>query len=202
MPSSVNITQFIEGPLKYGISYADNYELNIYADFTDTDTRNITLLCKDTNWPSYLFNLGEVHGINLGENEKRFPYTDTTNELEATFIVDKDLKVLKFFSDWFNRIYPNQQRGLKSQIRRFAYPSTYQSIAILSKLEKEHENHIKGAIIFNKFFPYSREISPISYSKTEPMEITMRFTYESYVEKYEAITPEERARLIRNLVRV
>lgn len=174
--------------MKSGPAYADMYEFKIFFDSAESSLRednNTILLCKEINWPSKTINLSNSTGINLGENEKRYPYALSSNELEATFTIDADLKIMKFFYKWMEAIYPASVNSIERPLRRFNYPSNYYATAIISKLERNSVGAREtGGIKLTEFYPYGQDIIPLAYDKTRPMELTMRFTFTETEEKF------------------
>lgn len=175
--------------MKSGPAYADMYEFKIFFDSSESklkEDNNTILLCKEINWPSKTLNLSNSTGVNLGENEKRYPYALSSNELEATFTLDKNLVVLQFFYRWMEGICPASQTSIERPLRRFNYPENYYATVVISKLERDHEGAIQtGYIRLTECYPYAQDIIPMAYDKTRPMELTMRFTFTETYEFFE-----------------
>ena len=201
MSRHVNLDEFINGPLKQGPAYTDMYCLSFYrnaSNISDKESTNVGLLCRDVNYPSYLLNLGSLNNRVLGENELKYPYSETKNDLEATFMVDRQLSTLKYFYKWHTSIFDNERSfsidagsGIRTGItgltetKRFNYPDNYKSTAILEKIERGSNIAIlTGAVYFKEIYPYARDISLMSYKKTDVMEVTMRFAYTDHFELY------------------
>ena len=169
-----------------GPAFSDIFELNI--DFNDSIQRvnsplqekiNLLLiLCKEISFPSKVMSLANAKGTNLGEDDKRYPYASTSNELEATFIVDADLLIIDFFNTWMEAIYRPTNNG-KRPLRRFAYPEDYYATGIIKKFEKGNikNNDYTSIMTLYEFYPYAQDIIPMSYSKKQPMDLTMRFAF-------------------------
>lgn len=183
MPKPYSIDKFIKGPLKRGVALSDIFEFGIILDNQSLSAKlnELLILCKDVNFPSSVMSLSNNHGVNLGENEKRYPYAKTTNELEATFIVDGDLRIVYFFEAWAEIIYETTKLLSGSSLRRFNYPENYYATARIKKFERgntlDSPKDYTAIMELTELYPYAQDIIPLGYDKTRPMDLTMRFTY-------------------------
>lgn len=79
-----------------------NYEK---VDKNDSDT--LRVLCEELSLPGVSSATGQARGINQGVNFK-YSHTRLYNDINFSFICDKNLTPLRFFQTWYNFIYETE----------------------------------------------------------------------------------------------
>ena len=155
---------------------------NLDQDFI---TRNLGLLCTDATLPSSAYATSEVKSNFMGVTQE-FAHTRMYTDMDLTFYVDNNYKVLGFFEAWMNYISGGGEIPLdsfhKGYYRRFNYPDNYKHDGIyIRKFEKDYKQTDKSMVYrLKNAFPKSMNSIPIAYGGSEIMKVTVSFNYDYY----------------------
>lgn len=151
-------------------------------------TRDLGLLCSDASLPSSAYATAEVKDNFMGVTQE-FAHTRMYTDIELTFYVDHDYKVLGFFEAWMNYISGGNQSGeptissySKGYYRRFNYPDYYKHNGIyIRKFEKDWKSNNRSMVYkLVNAFPKSVNSIPIAYGQSDLMKVSVSFNYDYY----------------------
>jgi hypothetical protein len=166
-----------------------------YADSTLTEdwiSRNVGILCADANLPSSTFATAEVKDNFIGVPQE-FAHSRLFTDIDFTFYVDTDYKILRFFEGWMDFISGAgaaqvENGGFnKGYFRRFQYPDSYKinnlSITKFERTLGSIEESFTLDYQFVNAFPKGITSIPVSYGPADLLKITVTFNYDRYVVK-------------------
>ena len=148
-------------------------------------TRDLGLLCSDASLPSSAYATSEVKDNFMGVTQE-FAHTRMYTDIDLTFYVDHDYRVLGFFEAWMNYISGGSQMTLsgfdRGYYRRFNYPDNYKHDGIyIRKFERNWKNNDMSIVYrLKNAFPKSMNSIPIAYGTSEIMKVSVSFTYDYY----------------------
>jgi hypothetical protein len=153
-------------------------------------TDKLGFLCAEATLPVTSFATGEVKGDFMGVPQE-FAHTRLYADMDLTFYVDSDYRMLRFFEGWMDFISGASEVSASTVLdtnayRRFKYPEEYkiQKMEIL-KFEKDHKRILSYKFV--NAFPKGLVSIPVSYGSAELLKITTTFNYDRYVTKREKI---------------
>lgn len=148
--------------------------------------RDIDLLCSDTTLPGSSLATHDVTSDYIGVSEKMAYRRIYDNNIDMSFYVDKKYNVIEFFDGWIDFISGMGQGGRSyngyNDFRagyRMAYPKSYKTSIYVSKFEKDASDK---ALYYNFIdaFPISMNATPVQYSTSDILKITVSFSYVRY----------------------
>lgn len=148
-------------------------------------TRDLGLLCSEAILPSTAYATSEVKSNFMGVTQE-FAHTRMYSDMDLTFYVDNDYKVLGFFEAWMNYISGAGEVPLDSfnrgYYRRFNYPDNYKHDGIyIRKFEKNWKDNDTSIVYrLKNAFPKSMNSIPVSYGGSEIMKVSIAFNYDYY----------------------
>ena len=159
-------------------------------DISSFVTDKLGFLCAEATLPVTSFATGEVKGDFMGVPQE-FAHTRLYADMDLTFYVDSDYRVLRFFEGWMDYISGNSEVSASTVLdtnayRRFNYPENYkiQKMEIL-KFENDYKTQLSYKFV--NAFPKGLTSIPVSYGSAELLKITATFNYDRYVTKREKI---------------
>lgn len=165
-----------------------------YADFgTDIDwiSRNVGLLCADASLPTSSFATSEVKDNFIGVTQE-FAHTRLYTDIDFTFYVDNDYKMLRFFEGWMDFISGTSEvpqdaaRTSGNYYRRMNYPNDYKiSEMYITKFERDY-GIANTSILEYKFinaFPKGITSIPVAYGPADLLKVSVTFNYDRYIVK-------------------
>jgi len=170
----------------------------VLQGISDTDfvSRELGLLCSDASLPTSSFATAEVKDNYVGVPQE-FAHTRLYTDLDFTFYVDNNYKVLRFFEGWMDWISGGPQTSEKGFDRTFNYPSTYKVDTLyISKVERNLGPQLDYQFI--NAFPKGMTAIPVSYGGADLLKVTVSFNYDRYIvskpkiEQPKTPTPPER----------
>ena len=161
-------------------------------NWNTTFQRKLAFSCSDATLPTSTYATGEVKD-NFQGVPQEFAHTRITTDIDFSFYVDRDYKVLTFFEAWMDyvsggnatnepSIYSNN--NVSGYYRRFNYPKNYknQNGFHIRKFEKNYA--VDGATSINyqliNSFPKSMTSIPLTYGEAEVMKVTVTMNYDRY----------------------
>jgi hypothetical protein len=193
---------FILGTISLSNYYQVNFsglspDLNKHLkDYSSADNAWITkyagLLCAEANLPSSSFATAEVKDNFMGTTQE-FAHSRLFTDIDFSFYVDGDYKVLDFFESWMDFIsgggeVSQTQAGSdpfnNGYYRRFVYPDSYKidSMSIV-KFERAAGSKKRSNTLIYRFvnaFPKSITSIPVSYGQADALKVTVTFNYDRY----------------------
>lgn len=148
---------------------------------------DIGMYCNEASLPGNSFATTEMTTDFPGVSQK-FPYRKIYNDLQLTFYVDSQYKILKFFESWMSYIASpygsgkaiNEESGETGSFR-FNYPSAYKCNIYVAKFNKDETIANRIAYRFINAFPIDITSMPVSYDSSDILRCTVSFSYDRYV---------------------
>lgn len=158
----------------------------------------IGMYCNEASLPGNSFATTEMNTDFPGVSQK-FPYRKIYNDLQLTFYVDDQYKVIKFFEAWMSYIASpfglgkaiNENSGQNGSFR-FNYPDAYKCNIYVAKFNKDATISNRIAYRFINAFPIDITSMPVSYDSSDVLRCTVSFSYDRYIFDYkgELVSPE------------
>lgn len=169
--------EFIKNPL-YGINF-------------DAEFGNILgLLCSDAVLPTSSYATSEVKDNFMGVSQE-FAHTRLYTDIDLTFYIDRDYKVLRFFEGWMDYVSGGgpAQTPSGNSYRRFNYPDYYKNSEIyIKKFEKDFDSN-KRSINYQLINAFPKGITsiPVSYGPADLLKVSVTFNYDRYITKQDGV---------------
>lgn len=172
------------------------YDIPNLTSFLD----NLSIMCSEATLPSSSYATSEVKDNYIGVPQE-FAHTRINTDIDFTFYIDRDYKVLMFFEAWMDYIsggnnpklqepslYNEKQVQLGNYYRRFKYPVQYKNSQFyIKKFERDYKATNATNISYQLInaFPKSMTAIPIAYGEAEVMKATVTMNYDRYVVRRE-----------------
>jgi hypothetical protein len=170
-------------------SLASIYEITWNTEFQ----RKLAFSCFDATLPASTYATGEVKDNFMGVPQE-FAHTRINTDIDFSFYVDRDYKILMFFEAWMNYISGGNSDELNepslytsnvgSYYRRYNYPKFYKNESgfYIKKFEKDYIVPGAKSITYNLInaFPKSMTSIPLAYGEAEIMKVTVTMNYDRY----------------------
>jgi len=165
-------------------------------DFNNDFKNRLGLLCSEATIPTSSYATAEVKDNFMGVSQE-FAHTRINTDIDFTFYVDREYKVLGFFEAWMDYISGGGEVPIddvnalasSNYYRRFQYPSNYKnkSGVYIKKFEKDWNTSSAQNISFQLInsFPKSVASIPIAYGEAELMKVTVTMNYDRYIVRRE-----------------
>lgn len=154
------------------------------------DVFQLSLLCSDASLPGSTFATAEVKDNFLGVTQE-FAHTRLYTDIDLTFYVDRQYKVLELFQGWNDYISGGaggqvaQNSYDRGFYRRFRYPDSYKTQINIAKLERDYglpgKKYYSRTYTLINAFPKSVAAVPIAYGPADILKITTTFSYDRYI---------------------
>lgn len=170
------------------------------TDYNSGFKGQLSLLCSEATLPSSSYATAEVKDNFMGVPQE-FAHTRINTDIDFTFYVDRDYKVLMFFEAWMDYISGgnnpelpspepalNNETYLNAYYRRFKYPRQYKTSQFyIKKFEKDYSSSLATNISYQlvNAFPKSVASIPIAYGEAEIMKVTVTMNYDRYIPRRE-----------------
>ena len=187
--ASNNTTPFLE--------HLKNPDLQEKYGFTwdTTFQRLLAFSCANATLPSSTYATGEVKDNYQGVTQE-FAHTRINTDIDFSFYVDRDYKVLMFFEAWINFISGGNSGpedldepsiyddNISNYYRRFQYPKHYKNSTgfYIKKFEKNYGVNGAKNITYQLInsFPKNITSTPLQYGEAEVMRVTVTMNYDRY----------------------
>lgn len=190
--------------------FATHLKLPNYNLTSDWISRNIGILCSEATLPTSAFATAEVKDNFMGVPQE-FAHTRFYSDMDFTFYVDSDYKIIRFFDGWMDFISgaseisqtgvatqdPEKKDRSKGYYRRMQWPDSYKLPKItLYKFEKDL-NAPRGLLgatnstlryEFINVFPKSTSATPLSYGGAEVLRFTVTMNFDRYIVQRSNVT--------------
>lgn len=170
-----------------------NYgSINFNLDFKN----KLGLLCAEATIPTSSYATSEVKDNFIGVSQE-FAHTRINTDIDFTFYIDREYKVLGFFEAWMDYISGGSELTLNNSsaildgnyYRRFQYPNNYKnkSGVYIKKFEKDWNSSGASNVSFQLInsFPKSVASIPIAYGESELLKVTITMNYDRYIMRRE-----------------
>lgn len=172
------------GPALNGIRSRTSNHMGI--NFTPGEQELVQLSCINTTLPGSSFMTHEALNDYTGLTEKHAYRRQYDGNLDFTFLVDRDYKLLRFFEGWMAFILNENIQDLDKSYFKFRanFPVEYYTNQLyITKFEKDvgradEKNRI--VYTFINAFPIAINSTPISYDASETLKITVTMAYSRY----------------------
>ena len=182
-----------------GISRTTTYLVKF--DRAGGDGEDLTLFCDEAQLPNVQAATAQMTGRFLGEGPYQYPHTRLFTDVSLGFLCDANLTQLKFFQQWYDQIFlDNQQileaadvenmmsQGTRTRERktRLSYPETYTCTTRITKVElgtTNASNYVgygdRPSITYmlEGSYPYAIDAVPLSYGSSQVTRVTVNFHY-------------------------
>lgn len=151
------------------------------------------LLCTDATIPASTYATAEVKDNYIGVPQE-FAHTRLYTDIDFSFYVDGDYKVMSFFEYWMNYIGAGNNPDIKepaassdpipNNYRRFVYPDEYKTSQFyITKFERDYNNVGSPRLQYQLInaFPKAVNAIPVSYGQSELMKVSVTMTYDRYI---------------------
>jgi len=180
-----NTTSFLKF-LRDGAQYGN-------IDFNAEFGNKLGLLCSETSLPTSSYATSEVKDNYMGVSEE-FAHTRINTDIDFTFYIDRQYKVLQFFEAWMDYIsggaggkspqIQGNNSPTRGYYRRYNYPRYYKMDGVyIKKFERDFASSQATNISFQlvNAFPKSVTSIPVAYGESEIMKVTVTMNYDRYV---------------------
>ena len=180
---------------------SDHFKNSYPNEFNDISRfiHRLGYLCSEASLPTSSYATAEVKDNFMGVTQE-FAHTRIYTDLDLTFYVDAEYKVLRFFEGWMDYISGGNQPNLNEPAagsddrgniyRRFNYPNFYKlSTLKLYKFERDYRYSLDYNFI--NAFPKSVSALPVSYGPAEVLKVTVTFNYDRYLVKKDYFLTDE-----------
>ena len=179
------LTHLKKGASRYGV-------INFQNDFSNT----LVLLCSEATIPTSSYATAEVKDNFMGVPQE-FAHTRINTDIDFTFYIDRQYKVLGFFEAWMDFIsggselslYDNSALSSGNYYRRFNYHNFYKNKGgiYIKKFEKDWQTSNAPSISFQLInaFPKSVSSLSVSYGESELLKVTVTMNYDRYIVRRE-----------------
>lgn len=161
------------------------------TDFATGLKQQLSILCYEATLPASSYATAEVKDNYLGVTQE-FAHTRINTDVDFSFYVDRDYKVLMFFEAWMDYISGGSEVSLTSleegYYRRFRYPNEYKTSNLyIKKFENDWStsNATNVSYQFINAFPKSVNAIPITYGSAEILKVTVTMNYDRYIPRRE-----------------
>ena len=184
-----------------GVSTSNNFivEVDYFAQsvdgaFSDKADMNTALLflCDEAQLPNVNTATGTQNGVLTGIGSVDYPHTKIFTEIQLSFMLDANLSLLKFFNEWYSRIFKDDgasihgsEQTLSPQNRatRLAYRTSYARTIKITKTEPGPDDAAQRkpiTYVLENAWPYSIDAVPLQFGASQITRLTVNFKYERH----------------------
>lgn len=158
-------------------------------NFNNFISQDLGLLCSEANLPSSSYATSEVKDNYMGITQE-FAHTRLYTDVDFSFYVDNNYRVLRFFEGWMDYVGGGSEVAASSNAspnvyRRFNYPENYKVNSMnIMKFNRDAQSAATSSAInytFVNAFPKSVTSIPVSYGPAETLKVTVTFNYDRYL---------------------
>jgi len=177
---------------KFKPSLSNTFDVYIKDSFGKVSNTDINFLAYDAVLPGSSYELGQVFGDRQGRTEQ-YPTKRVYPQVDVSFYIDADYKVLQFFEQWMAAISPNTGSPGTSYTK-FQYSDKYEREIVITKFERLFrepnqrlvENGVYGPpktyveYTLRNAYPTNLISVPVSYEGSNILRTTVTFNYDVY----------------------
>lgn len=165
-----------------------------YGSMTyDTIFQNtLSFLCAEATIPTSSYATAEVKDNFMGVSQE-FAHTRINTDIDFTFYIDRDYRILQFFEAWVDYISGGSEISINdpnsvyngNYYRRFHYPNSYKnpSGVFIKKFERDYKESRSTNISYQLINAFPKSVSSISvaYGEAEILKATVTMNYDRYI---------------------
>ena len=141
------------------------------------------IMCSDASLPSSSLATGEVRNDFIGVPQE-FAHTRLYTDIDFTFYIDNDYKILRIFEGWIDYISSGSNREIDelsdNYYRRMRYPDSYKVQSMfISKFERDYKQQLDYQFV--NAFPKLMTAIPVSYGGADILKVSVSFNYDRYI---------------------
>jgi hypothetical protein len=179
---------------KFKPALTSYFSVFIPGRYGEANSDDVNFLAYEAVLPGTSLETGQVFGDRQGITEQ-YANKRVYPQVDVSFYVDQDYKVIEFFEQWISTITPN--RGISGNLdsyTRFQYPDKYETNIIITKFEKNFRsssqrlsksgvygmpgNRVEYTLL--NAYPINIISIPVSYSQSDILRTTVTFNYDLY----------------------
>jgi hypothetical protein len=179
---------------KFKPALTSYFSVFIPGKYGQADNDDVNFLAYEAVLPGTSLETGQVFGDRQGITEQ-YANKRVYPQVDVSFYVDQDYKVIEFFEQWISKISPNRGiSGNSDSYTKFQYPDRYETNILITKFEKNFRRYgdkfSKGGVFSppgNKVeytllnaYPINIISIPVSYSQSDILRTTVTFNYDLY----------------------
>lgn len=170
-------------------------QLQTHLERNYPDLENVTefvknklgFLCSEASLPTTSYATAEVKDNFMGVTQE-FAHTRLYTDMDMTFYIDTDYRVLRFFEGWMDFIGGGNAPGEPAAstdpstviYRRFNFPEYYKCQKItITKFERDYNRQL--VYTFINAFPKGLTSIPVSYGPSDLLKVTVTFNFDRYI---------------------
>lgn len=166
MANYSTLREFISKVAKEGLLSASHFNVVIGgATSGELQNKDVMMMCESTNLPGASHMTNNV--IIFGEN-RELPYSITYPSLDMNFILDRNMHVKQYFTDWMNLVFDRETR-------KVGYRSSYTRDIDIFVSDKEG-NVVHNVKLYD-CYPKSIADQALSYSSTDFLRIGVSIVF-------------------------
>ena len=160
-------------------AYAERAQLN----------ESLMFMCDEAQLPNVNSATGTQNGVLTGIGSVDYPHTRIFTEIQLSFMLDANLSLLKFFNNWYSRIFmdpikqPGQTLSPSNRATRLSYRSGYATTIRITKTEPGPEDAAQRkpiTYVLENAWPYSIDAVPLQFGSSQITRLTVNFKYERH----------------------
>ena len=149
---------------------------------------SLLFMCDEAQLPNVNSATGTQNGVLTGIGSVDYPHTRIFTEIQLSFMLDANLSLLKFFNNWYSRIFqdpiknPGDKLSPPNRATRLSYRSGYATTVRITKTEPGPEDGAQRkpiTYVLENAWPYSIDAVPLQFGSSQITRLTVNFKYES-----------------------
>ena len=150
---------------------------------------HLYFFCDEAQLPNVNTATGQQNGVITGIGSVDYPHTRVFTEVQLSFMLDANLSLLKFFTNWHGTIftdavqYQSDYSPSASRATRLKYRSEYAAKLVISKAENgplQETQRRPITYVLENAYPYSIDAIPLQYGSSQITRLTVNFKYERH----------------------
>ena len=149
-------------------------------------------LCDEAQLPNINTATGTQNGVLTGIGSVDYPHTKIYTEIQLTFMLDANLSLLKYFNEWYSKIFKDDGGSIhsnelsispKNRATRLQYRSAYAHEIKITKAEPGPQGADQRkpiTYILENAWPYSIDAVPLQFGSSQLTRLTVNFKYERH----------------------
>ena len=195
LKSSSSISSFLSYVSRNGgMSTSTNFivESGFVASSLQNQNEAMLFLCDEAQLPNINTATGTQNGVLTGIGSVDYPHTKIYTEIQLTFMLDANLSLLKYFNEWYAKIFKDDGGSIHSDVRyispknratRLQYRSAYATEIKITKAEPGPygaDQRKPITYVLENAWPYSIDAVPLQFGSSQLTRLTVNFKYERH----------------------
>ena len=166
MANYSTLQEFISKVAKEGLLTASHFNVVIGGGTGgELQNKDVMMMCEATNLPGASHMTNNV--ITFGENRES-PYSITYPALDMSFILDRNMRVKQYFTDWMNQVFNRETRTV-------GYRANYTKVIDIYVTDKE--GNVVHNVKLHECYPRSIADQALSYSSTDFLRLNVSIVF-------------------------